>query len=158
MKMQKPRLILIFAMFLLTGEAFSQEDGRRLTERTERFETEDGGKSKASSRPGKIRIHADERIARLDSLKQAYPGNIAGYRVQIFFGSKEEALKMKAEFLKEYPDVPAYISYLAPNFRLRVGDFRTRLEAEKLKSEIDDTYSGIYIVRDKIELPELKVE
>ncbi len=107
---------------------------------------------------GEIRVHEDRRIAILDSLKRRYPTKIKGYRVQIFFGNREEARRKRIEFTARYPQTPAYISYLAPNFRLRVGDFRTRIEAEKLKHDLGNRYQGCYIVKDEIELPALVPE
>ncbi|MEM9053254.1 MAG: SPOR domain-containing protein [Bacteroidota bacterium] len=107
---------------------------------------------------GEINITQDERIEELDELRKKYPGTLNGYRVQIFFGKRELAIEQKAEFVESNPDVPTYISFLAPNFRLRVGDFRSRIEAEKLKSQIEKEYPGCYIVKDQIELPPLEKE
>lgn len=106
--------------------------------------------------PGQIRVFEDRRIAALDSLKIVYPSSIRGYRLQLFFGDRDEARKKRVEFTKRYPHIPTYISYLAPNFRLRVGDFRTRLQAEKLKHTLGHEYPGSYIVKDQIELPALR--
>lgn len=79
-----------------------------------------------------------------------------GYRVQIYFGDRNTAQEKRGAFVRNNPDVGAYLSYLAPNFRLRVGDFRSRLESEKFKKEIARNFPGCYIVKDKIELPPLE--
>ncbi len=76
-----------------------------------------------------------------------------GYRVQVFLGDRKTAEDTKRTFLQKYPDTPAYLSWLAPNFRLRVGDLRTRLEAEHLLRELKVIYPGSYIVPDEIEMP-----
>lgn len=104
---------------------------------------------------GEIKIIADPRINSLDLKKIENPTKLNGYRVQIFFGDRSKAQDMRGEFIRKYPDVKAYISYLAPNFRLRVGDFRSRLEGDKFKNEISRSFPGSYIVKDKIELPAL---
>lgn len=79
-----------------------------------------------------------------------------GYRIQIHFGQeKNEANQKRAEFLTRYDDIPVYLDYQAPNFRVRVGDFRNRIEAEKVKSELNATYSGNIVVHDKINLPRI---
>ena len=109
-------------------------------------------------RPGDIKIIADSRIENLNRKKIENPTRLNGYRVQIFFGDRSKAQEMRGEFIRKYPDTKAYISYLAPNFRLRVGDFRTRLECEKFKHQIDAQFPGSYIVKDKIELPSLEPE
>lgn len=108
--------------------------------------------------PGNIRVIQNSDIARLDSLKKVYPTKPNGYRVQIFFGKRDDARDKKVEFLKKYPEVGAYISYLAPNFRLRVGDFRTKIECENFKKEISSDFPASYIVKDKIEFFDFEKE
>ncbi len=80
---------------------------------------------------------------------------IDGYRVQIHLGSKTDAVKVRGAFLQRHPDVPAYLSYLAPNFRIRVGDLRDRVEAERLRNELRGEYPGCYVVQDRIAPPPL---
>ena len=86
--------------------------------------------------------------------------SIEGYRVEIFFSSntdaKEKALRKKIEFLSIYPDNTVHVKYISPNFRVRVGDFRTKNEALKLYREIKDTYPVAFIVTDQIDFPLLK--
>lgn len=106
--------------------------------------------------PGKVKIIQHPDIEKLDSLKKLYPTKPNGYRVQIFFGKRDEAREKKVEFLKKYPEVGAYISYLAPNFRLRVGDFRTKIACEEFKREISEDFPASYIVKDKIEFFEFE--
>ncbi len=80
---------------------------------------------------------------------------VDGFRVQIFLGDRVTAESTKRTFLQKHPDVPAYLSWLAPNFRLRVGDLRTRLEAERMLRDMKVLYPGSYIVPDVIEMPRL---
>lgn len=85
---------------------------------------------------------------------------IEGFRVEIFFSSdadaKDKALKKKVEFLTLYPDNTVHIKYIAPDFRVRVGDFRTKNEALKLFREIKSTYPLSFIVTDNIDFPLMK--
>ena len=87
---------------------------------------------------------------------------IDGFRVEIFFSSdvdaKDKALKKKVEFLSVYPDNTVHIKYISPNFRVRVGDFRTKNEALKLYKEIKDNYPVAFIVSDEIDFPLMKQE
>jgi hypothetical protein len=151
----KRAFILITILFSAIASAVvAQDEDTRLKDRVySRKYTEP--RDTSSRKRGKITVMEDERITELDNLKKKYPGQLNGYRVQIFFGDRAKALETKANFTAEHPEIPAYISYLAPNFRLRVGDFRTKLEGEKLKKEIEYTYPGSYLVKDKIELPSL---
>lgn len=107
-----------------------------------------------------------ERDARLDKMvkwhieKNENMEGINGYRVEIFFSStmdaREQARKVKAEFLSEYPDQSVHIKFVAPNFRVRVGDFRTKNEAWRLYKTIQEDYQSAFIVPDVIEFPLLK--
>jgi len=106
--------------------------------------------------PGRVTLKVNERIEKLDSLKRLHPAAMAGYRLQLFFGDRAKAQKIRGEFLKQHPETGAYISYLAPNFRLRVGDFRSKMECERLKNEIRNDFPGSYIVRDQINMPALR--
>ena len=82
---------------------------------------------------------------------------IPGYRVQIFFGSnRQKATDVKSDFSSKFPDVPAYISYQQPNFKIRVGDYRSRFEAQRMMSELNGMYPTTFIVPDEISLPPLK--
>ncbi len=82
---------------------------------------------------------------------------IHGYRVQIYFDSgnqsKKKANDVKTQFLAKKPDFPCYLVYQAPNFKVRVGDFRTRYEAYKLYREIRNDFPSAYIVKDEINFP-----
>jgi hypothetical protein len=54
-----------------------------------------------------------------------------------------------------YPKVDTYIIYNAPNYFLKVGNFRTRLEAEKVKSTVDRDFQTNFIVKELIYLPRI---
>lgn len=83
---------------------------------------------------------------------------IKGYRVKIHFGSdKNKANEIKAKFTTLFPDVPAYAKYDQPNFNIRVGDFRTKLEAYKFLKEIQTEFPSAFIVQDDIEFPRLEI-
>lgn len=80
-----------------------------------------------------------------------------GYRVQIFFDVDRDLINEKrAQFFAKYSDIDAYTTYNAPNFFLRVGDFRTKLEAKKLHAEILEFFPTAFIVQEKINLPRLE--
>ena len=77
-----------------------------------------------------------------------------GYRVQIFFGSsRQAAYNAQAKFNEEYPELRTYVSYSEPNFKVRAGDFRTRLEAQKLVQEIRPMFTSLFIISEKINPP-----
>lgn len=110
-----------------------------------------------------IEIHQDPMVGKMLDWhieNNKIKNKIEGFRVEIFFSSdvdaKEKALKKKVEFLSAYPDNTVHIIYVSPNFRVRVGDFRTKNEALKLYREIKDNYPVSFIITDEIDFPLMK--
>ncbi len=82
--------------------------------------------------------------------------SISGYRIQIHFGNdREKAKEVKTKFLQTFPDIQAYDSYQSPNFRVRVGDYRNKLEATKYLKQISIAFPSSFIVTDDIKFPKL---
>ncbi|MBK9402668.1 MAG: SPOR domain-containing protein [Bacteroidetes bacterium] len=107
------------------------------------------------AQPGTIEKQADElvdRHKRVNAAKMSMPG----YRIQIYFGSdRTKAQEIRADFLINYPDMPAYLIYQQPNFKVRAGDFRTRLEASGFLNKLDTRFKSAFIVPDEVKLPDL---
>jgi hypothetical protein len=99
-----------------------------------------------------VNIVKDNRIDEKISGKSQK--QILGYRVQICFDSDKELVdQMREKFISQYPKIDTYITFDAPNFNLKVGDFRTQIEAEKLKEKIIADYSITIIHKELINLP-----
>lgn len=80
-----------------------------------------------------------------------------GYRVQIYYGSdRREVFNQQSNFKASYPKLNTYITYKEPNYYLRVGDYRTRLEAQQFLNELRPTYPTLFIFREKINAPVLE--
>ncbi len=91
--------------------------------------------------------------------KMARERGIQGYRIQIHMDSGNQARlrtqRMRAEFEQAYPGVGVYVVYEEPHFKLRVGDFRSRLDARRFLERIVSDYPAAYIVGTTIAFPEL---
>lgn len=78
----------------------------------------------------------------------------AGYRIQLYFGSeRSKAAEIKTDFSNNFSNTPAYLIYQQPNFKIRVGDFKTRMEAFAFLESIKEFYTTSFIVPDDIKLP-----
>ena len=81
-------------------------------------------------------------------------GEINGYRIQIAaysgVNSKSQAEYAKNSFNNLFPYTRAYLIYNEPYFKVRVGNYRSRLQAHKDLETIKLTYPSAYIVPDKI--------
>lgn len=83
--------------------------------------------------------------------KMIYRGK--GYRVQIYNGpSREKAMAARREFMRRFPGVRSYIVFEAPSFRVKVGDYRLRNDADGMLREANSMFSPSMIV------PEAQVE
>lgn len=110
---------------------------------------------------GKVIVTKDPQIdsliaKRLELSKNVKSGasiSVSGFRVQIFSGlNRQDAYTEQAKFKARFPSQTTYISYVQPNYRLRVGDFRTKLEAEKFMNELKKFYSSLFIFSEMITL------
>lgn len=113
----------------------------------------------AFAQEGKVVVIKDPQIdslisRRLELSRAGSSGNSvtsSGFRVQIFSGLKrDEAYSAQSKFKSLYPGIASYVSYTQPNYRVRVGDFRTKLEAQKLVNELKKQYPSLFIFAEKI--------
>jgi len=81
---------------------------------------------------------------------------VPGYRIRIYsesgIGAREEGQRVRARFLSSFPGIDVHDDYDAPNFKLYVGDWRTRSEALKLYDEIKKEFPNPILVEDFIEI------
>jgi len=111
---------------------------------------------------GKLQIRQDPRITDLlirhSQINQRKHG-FEGFRLEIYFNSdskaREIAARVKNEFNLVFPDIPSYLLFQTPNFKVRIGDFRNKSEALKTKTYIASKYPNAFIVKDMIRFPEL---
>ncbi len=136
--MKKGKEIFVLALFLLMAGALFAQDSLQA-------------------------VHADFiGDARIDTLLQLHKLQnkkfpvIPGYRIQIYKESGntalDKALEIRDEFEKKY-NLPAYITFNEPYYRVRVGDFRTRLEAIRFLEKIKRTYPLAWDIKDDIQIP-----
>ncbi len=85
-----------------------------------------------------------------------------GYRVQVFSGnnqrsSKDEAFRKENEVKEHFPEVHTYVTYNAPFWRLRVGDFGSHEQAYYLLRQLSDAFpkygKEMHIVKEEVKIP-----
>jgi len=103
---------------------------------------------------GQITVVKDSSIDRVLNLYKTFAKEkrqINGYRIQLASNNnRKKLLDLKAKFIQKYPDQTPYIEFAAPQFKLRVGDFKTHGEADMLLTEVRINFSSAFIVPDKI--------
>ena len=121
---------------------------------------------------GEVVVHQSQAIERLIGERMAGANvemtdsisylKIQGFRTQVFSGnnqraSKDEAFRKEKEIKEHFPENPTYVSYTAPFWTLRVGDFRSHEEAYHLMRQLMAAFpkygKEMYIVREEIKIP-----
>ena len=78
---------------------------------------------------------------------------ISGYRIQIYVGNvRQEADAAKSYVYQSFPDLTPYVSYSQPTYRVKVGDFMYRSDAEQYLDQIKEQYSSAVILADRVEI------
>ena len=113
---------------------------------------------------GSLNLNQDSKIdALIQKQKELYSidSSSNGYRIHIFMEIGNEALKqaetMKRNFEAAFPDIPVYLTYAEPYFRLRAGDFRNRVEAEKCLRRIKPQFREAFVTSDVIYQPKIQM-
>ncbi len=110
-----------------------------------------------------VTVHADSLVNRLlyDRINGVTRKEVqmAGYRVQVYSSNsqqeaKQEAFNLEKRIIDSGLEIPTYVLYQQPFWKVRLGNFRTQEEAALFKAEIirlfPDLQANTYIVRDQI--------
>lgn len=76
-----------------------------------------------------------------------------GYRVQVYVGNqRQEVESIKLLIYQKFPELSAYLSYSQPTYKLKVGDFMRRLDAEHYYSSIRQLIASAQLRPDKVDI------
>ncbi len=106
----------------------------------------------AQGKQGQVELTGDTEVSRLvlkhiefNERVQTVPG----YRIQIAAlsgpNSRNQAFELKRRFKEQYPDVEVYIIFSEPNFRVKAGDFTSKLDAFVFMQRIKSQYPGTIV-------------
>lgn len=69
------------------------------------------------------------------------------YKIQIFSGESEKAKNTLNNFRREFKNIDGTIVFFTPNYKVWVGNFKTRIEAERNLIEIRKSYKNVHLIR-----------
>lgn len=110
---------------------------------------------------GQVTIEKDPRIDQLvknqsQIIPPATSPQISGYRIQLSFDQSKSVIdEQRARFVSLFPKIDTYVEYNAPNYFLKVGDFRSQLEAENIKAQAQNQFPLSFVIKEKINLPRI---
>jgi len=93
-----------------------------------------------------VTINQEANIAEAMELKKEVARNESAFQVQIYNGNITEANKTLLEAKNTFKQYPVFLSFESPNYKVRIGSFRTRLEAGKNLFEIKKAYPAAFVV------------
>lgn len=108
-----------------------------------------------SQNEGKLEIQSSEKIKNIIKQKEAYNRNlkyIKGYKIQLFNGSEQGAYKTREDFSRMFPDIEIKIQFFSPEWKVRVGNYKNRLDADKALFEIKQAFPNAIILPAMIDI------
>ena len=101
---------------------------------------------------GSVTINEDVKITRLLELKKELEkeNELAdGYAIQLHYGELNKANEVLKEYRNNHGAWPASIEYETPNYKVWVGNFSSRLEADRALLEVQLTFDAAFILKRK---------
>jgi len=93
--------------------------------------------------------------ARIDSLADMNKkySTVEGYRILVFTGTSSDDAQKNRQLVYEYnSDLNVYTQYKQPSFRVKVGDYTNRVEANYILNDLKQSFPNAMIVPDQINL------
>lgn len=103
----------------------------------------------ATAQKGDIKIEQDAKIVDLLDIYKTYNESSEYYRIQVGFGSYSKAQRIKSEVEIDFPSMRSKIDFDSPTYRVRVGRFKTKLEAERKFKEVRAKYPDAMLLKPK---------
>jgi SPOR domain len=76
-----------------------------------------------------------------------------GYRIQIYVGNaRADADAARLYTYQTFPELNPYMNYTAPTYRIRIGDFMNRYDAERYLQQLKGQFPMSSIQAEKIEI------
>ena len=99
---------------------------------------------------GTLTINQDEKITKLLDVKKDINKNTTErYKIQIYNGNRNGAYNAETDFKNTFEDIKTIVVYEEPNFKTWVGNFRTKIEADRALKKIKSKFSNALIFKPK---------
>ena len=105
---------------------------------------------KSVSQENKTTVTQDPKFEQLLNEKRKINSSITvndRYKIQIFNGDNENSRKKLIEFKKDNKDFDATIVFSTPIYKVWVGNFKTRIEAEKKLNDLKKKYPTAFLIK-----------
>ncbi|MEM9361270.1 MAG: SPOR domain-containing protein [Bacteroidota bacterium] len=100
-----------------------------------------------SAQNGTVNIEQDPKIDELLKLYASVNSKAEFYQIQVGFGSYQKAQNLKTRVEQDFPNWYSKIEFESPTYRVRLGKFRTQLEAERKYLEVRKKYPDAMLLK-----------
>lgn len=77
----------------------------------------------------------------------------SGYRIQVFVGNDKKDMEDAKVFIyQNFPELNTYLTFSQPTYKLKAGDFTSRLDAERYYSTIRQRFTMAMIIPERIDV------
>lgn len=101
-----------------------------------------------NAQEGQVSIDQDKDITTLLEFKKDL-NTVDLYKIQVYQGNRSGAEEAKTIFENTFNEWPISMEYETPNYKIWVGNFRSRLEADKALIKIKKNYANAFIFKPK---------
>ena len=98
---------------------------------------------------GKVDVRVDQKVTQLMALKKEVNKTQSVIKIQIYSGSRKNAEDTLEKFKIDFPNHAAEMIYETPNYKIWVGNFRTKIEADRALIAIKKKYPNAFIFTPK---------
>ena len=98
---------------------------------------------------GEVTVNQDRQIDALLKLKGEINRTESNYKIQIYNGNRNDAEKARLEFRRSFSDWSTSMQYETPNYKIWIGDFKTRLEADRALLKVKKKFGNAFIFQPK---------
>ena len=106
----------------------------------------------AYAQDGVIQIDSSQDIKNLVAKKITYNttnNTQKSYKIQLFYGSEGGAIRTLNKFKELFPNTPSNLIFDSPNWKVKVGNYKTRLIADKHLQEIILVFGDAIVLEPK---------
>lgn len=104
-----------------------------------------------SAQEGTVTVNQDEAVTTLLKLKKEVNKKASNYKIQVYSGTRSGAQNAQTKFNESFYSWPLSMEYETPNYKIWVGNFATRLEADKALIRIKNKFPNAFIFKPKKE-------
>ena len=93
------------------------------------------------------KTNSSKEIKELIAKKRAFNDKYGyGYTIQIYYGNETKARSLRSKFRIDFPKVSTNLNYKQPYWKVQVGNYKTRLEADKAALQFSEKFSGLIVI------------